>query len=483
MTSADAVEYTLPSIVTVNGTFAVTVYSEFADLIKPTIQTITQIGDTRESANIALGQTEIGNMQISIRDDSSTYTYGFWYKVLSGETWLKILLDDAEYFFGTVQADTVSWDENYISGTTRIRTCEFIVASMTQKLFDTPTATWLTHAYDNRELTGYVASTPAFSVISLTGFFSALLSASGVNAAYAKDDTGFQCSTTVKDLEFLYDGSWYALNYVWLLVTYDSGAGEAKVDYFDSAEANYLATKYVTAKELINALCKNFGVIFRAYYDPVADRHKIQILQGRAYDDADNLDFSSREKSSALSKSTDLLGDAVRCTSLYAGEFVWFSRKYLGSLAADFSEAAPEDYVKFDMDFYVPYLVYDLAPDTSGYPIYAGSVATAVGIATDVRYFRYDGLGVTTASATGTRKMLEAAAGITFSRFTTVNSSIVRVYGKMLAKVGAGADAHTSLTVMRRTSIDDGLGAVTYWANTVIKKPQSADVEIQWLKE
>lgn len=480
MTTATATPYSLPSIVTVNGTFAVTLYSEFALLTEPSIQTITEIGDTRESANIVLGQTEIGNVKISIRDDTSTYTYGFWYKVLSGEAWIKILLDDEDYFFGTVQADTIEWNEAYISGTTRIRTCSFIMASMTQKLFDTPTADWLTEIYDNRELTGYVASTPAYSVINLTGFFSALLSASGVNSTYDVTDTTFQCSTTVKDLEFLYDGNWYALNFVWLLVTYDTGAGEAKVDYFDSTHANYLGDRYATAKELIAAMVKNFGVVFRAYYDSATSRHKIQILQGRAYDDADNLDFSSREKSSVLSKSTDLLGDAVRCTSLYNDEELWFSRKYLG---ADFSVAAPENYVEFDIDAYLPYLVYSSAPDVSGYPIYAGSVATTVGIATDVRYFRYDGVGVVTASAASTRKMLEAAGGIMFSRFTTVNSCIRRVYGRMSAKVGAGSETHTALTVMRRTSIDDGLGAVTFWANTVIKKPQSAEVEIQWLKE
>lgn len=480
MTTATATTYSLPSIVTVNGTFSMVLYSEFAGLTPPTIQTISEIGDTTESANIAIGQTEIGNVKISIRDDTSTYTWGFWYKIFSGEAWLKILLDDTDYFFGTVQADTVMWGEAYFSGTTKIRTCNFVLASMTQKLFDTPTADWLTAAYGNRELTGYVASTPAYSVISLTGFFSALLSASGVNATYDKADTGFLASTTVKDLEFLYSGSWYALNFVWLLVTYDSGAGEAKVNYFDSTSPLFLGTKYATARELIAAMVKNFGVVFRAYYDPVADRHKIYIMQGRAYDDADNLDFSSREKESVLSKSTDLLGDAVRCTSIYNDEELWFSRKYLG---ADFSEAAPENYVEFDIDTYLPFLVYSAAPDVSGYPIYIGSVATSVGIAEEVRYFRYDGVGVVTASATATRKMLEAAGGILFSRFTQVNSRIVRTYGKMLAKVGAGSDTHTSLTVMRRTSINDGLGAVTYWANTVTKKPQNAEVEIQWLKE
>lgn len=480
MTTATATTYSLASLVTVNGTFTFLLYSEFAALTKPTIQTIIEIGDTRESANIALGQTEIGNVRLKIRDDYTTYTWGFWYKILSGEVWLKILLDGADYFFGTVQADTVEWGEFYISGTTRIRTCSFVLASMTQKLFDTPTATWLTHAYNNREATEYVASTPAFAVISLTGFFSALLSASGVNTAYAKADTGFIASTTVKDLEFLKGGSWYALNFVWLLVTYDSGAGETKVDYFDSGHANYLGTKYATAKELIAGIVKNFGIVFRAYYDPGADRHKIQILQGRAYDNADNLDFSSREKESVLSKSTDLLGDAVRCTSLYNGEELWFSRKYLG---VNFSEMVPENYVSFDIDAYVPFLIDSAAPDTSGYPIYAGSVATSVGLATSVRYYRYDGVGIVTASATQHRLMLEAAAGIMFSRFTTVNSCIRRIYARMSAKVGAGSETHTALTVMRRTSINDGLGAVTFWANTVTKKPQSAEVEIQWLKE
>jgi len=475
--------YSLPNLVGVVGTFAFTLYSEFAGLTEPTVQTILTIGDTRESANIVSGVTEVENAEIAVRDDYSTYAYGFWYKVLSGEAWLKITLDGNHYFFGTVQADTVNWRESYVSGSTKIRVCSFKLVSMTQKLFDTPTATWLTEAYNNRELTGYSAPTNAYAVISLTGFFSALLSASGINAAYAAGDAGFVAQTANKDLEW-YDGSqWRALNFAWLLVTYDSGAGEATVDYFDDGSENYLGKKYATAKSLIAALAKNFGIVMRSYYDTSDSRHKIHLLQGRAYDDSDNLDFSSREKISELSRSTHLYGDAVKCTAIYNDELVWFSRKYLGSAASDFSEATPENYVEFDIDAYLPYLVDGSAPTASGYPIYSGATAATVLESTGVRYYRYDGIGTVSASATQHRKMLEAIAGLTFSRFTTILSSIRRTYGKMRAKVGAGSDTHTSLTIMRRTSINDGLGASTYWANTVIKKPATSEVEIEWLKE
>jgi hypothetical protein len=479
---------TLPSFNSIVGVFSFKLYSTFADLDIPSANTVKEVGDVIETANIDLGFSEIGNMKMSFREDySAPYAAeGFWFKVLSSECWLRVYLDGTFFFFGIVQPETIDWSESYI-GATRIRVVTFELLSIVSKLMQTSTADWLSAAYDHRELTGNSAPTNDYSVISLTGLMAALIHATpDLNTGYYATDGGFINDGVNFDIGFFANGGYHGINEVFLPVTYDSGSGEAKVDYFDpdplTNSGNYLADKFSATSDLWKNISRNFGVVMRTDYDTVTERHLIRLIQrGRAYADADNLDFSGREKSSTISKSTDLIGDAVKCTSIYNGDVLWFSQKYIGP--AVFWETEPDKWVTIDIDQYIPFLVHAAAPTGSGYPIYVGSTAASLFIATGVRYHRYDIPDDDVAGATGAKLMLEVVAGYLFHRFTTEQPRIIRRYALMSAKVGAGAESHGALTIHRRTTIDDGLATYTYYANKVTKKPMTSEVEIEWLKE
>ena len=486
--------YTLPNIAALVGTFKITVFSDTAGLTKPSINTILEIGDRVETVDTQIGVAQVATLDLNIRDDYQNEPAGFWYNALNGACHIKILLTeggaDKFFFYGIVKPETVVWTEHYI-GTTYVRTASITLASMLSVLMDTPTANWVSVILNNEQDIGAQADYLPCRFVTVLELFAAMLPAAGLNTGYDPTDASFIGETP--DFYYEYDGNFYSLEDIRIATRYWDVVAVLPVvtDYFietylSSADnANYLPRKFATLRDLLSNLLVNFGVVLSMGYN--GGRHTIQLIQrGRAYADASNLVFSSREKTGIISSSFDLVGDATRATFLPDDtKFIWFSKKYLD----DFENDIPPNYVSFDRDVQCVFKIGDIVfPPVTTPCYYLGHVlyfydGSALQPIENIKYWNYS-LAVPAYETANVSfyPMLQAVAGYLFYRFTTQYARIVRSYAKITADAGAG-ETFTAATILRRTSIDDGIAARTFYANKVILKSIISELEIEWFKE
>lgn len=436
-----------------------------------------RVGELEESADMSLGVHQLSSLKLTLRDDTSTYSYGFWFKVLSGETHIRIYLNqggsDLFYFFGIIQADTVVWGEEYI-GSSRIRTVSFDLVDMAGKIMETLTADWSDDVIANSVYTNNVSTGSISYVIKVTGLFAAMLKTSGLNSTYALTDVSFVFNDV--DMKFLVGASEYNLSEIYAPTRYYDGVSDTDNALFQNPGGG-IAAQYAKLGGLLPDLLKTCGVILRMSYDTSSERHLIQLIQrGRAY--SATLDFEGREKSSTIRKSFDLLGDAVRCAYFDAlSLFVWFSQKYSD---APTTTAVP-DQVELDIDSRSIFRAEGTSlagANAVDFYYWSGTGGVEPTAIDGVKYWNYATDAYVTAGAT--HPMEEAIAGYAYHRFTNEYASFTRTYSKLMA--AAGTD-HTSLNILRRTSINDGLATNTYYANKVKKMAESSEVEIEWILE
>src|SRR3990167_787150 len=469
--------YNLPTLDSPVGAFKFKLYCDTAGLTVPTIQTILDVGELTEQIDLDIGLSQFANLTLSIRDDYSTYSEGFWCKVLSVGWQLRICLEesgsDTFYFFGIPQEEQVEWTEHYV-GSSRIRTARITLVSAEVTMFDTATSDWIAEVYTNRRQAVLTDPSTIYEAVNIEEFFACLLKASGLNSTYQAIDVDILYN--IEDIHYLEGVNSWNVDQLYLPVTVQYGATVYKTDYIDSTHANFLGTFYPKASGLFSAMLRNFGLVAHATYNTATERHQILLLQrARAY--GAQLDFSSSEVQSTISKSFALLGDAAKATYLKSdAAFVWFSRKFLGETAH--STAAVPDYVDFDLDVQVPFsdVAAALAPDKDGSALHGGAAITTAVLINDAEYYNYN----TDSYEAATNGVLEAVAGYEFYRFTNKFSRIVRRYAPMSANNG-GAETHTILNVGRPTPINDGIAAATYFANRVTKIPANDEVEFEWI--
>lgn len=491
-------DHALPTLVTVQGTFKFQIYTT-ADLTVPTIQTIISVGETKESANITLGTSEIGSVKITIRDDATTYKQGFWFKALQSEVWLRIILTegvtDTFYFFGMVDTgspDSVNWEEHYI-GTTRIRTATITLVSMARKIFDMDIDDWVAEVLAQCTDTEEAAwvSVPSH-LIKFKDLFSCMLSASAapLNPDYDEADASFVRGTAAaitwgdgtSDLE---------VDEIWIPVKYTESTGPTvttATHYFNTALDGCLSVQpdgtgyYSSMDALLRDLLGNGCLQMRMDYDVATGRHKIQLMHKTdVYTGV--IHFDNRDKSSNISSASRLVGDAVRSVDLMDDtKYNWVSKKYsrFGNESFD-----PDTRVKFDLEYRLPFII-DATGSGEGNHSFISwdGVGNAIVYISGIKYL--NDTGVVTAAST-VNKMQEAVSIHTYGRFIVERKNRVRRYGGMYADAGAG-DTHTALNIMRRAEISelDDAGAETtsvYYANTVTKNPKTDEVEIEWIEE
>lgn len=491
--------YSLQSVTGVVGTFSITLLSEFADLIIPTGQSVTGIGMLEEVADISMGISQAAKLSVTLTDDYTAYSEGFWYKILNGDCRIRFYLDQGGgntfFFFGKPQAETIRWEEHYISSS-RIRTVSLDLATVTLTMFDTLTKDWITEFMNYGQVnTAYQVDKEPSWLIRPAGLFAAMLSGSGLNPSYDLNDVSFVWNSG-PDMIFLNGAAEFRFDQIYVPTAfYDllrvGSAGDRPITYWNHNDANYppydpptnsqaLELFYPKLQALIGDLLRNFGLVMRMDYDAGAGRHLIQLIQrGRAY--SATLDFSSREKESTISKAFDLSGDAVRSVELVDNtKFCWMSKRY--SDAPTITEVP--NYVSFDVDspavFRINATAAQAANNRSLY-VWDGTAGHAPVALDGIKYYDYAAQAYVITTATNA-KMQEAIGGYIYKRFTADYGLIVRKYGQLKADDGVAND-HTRLSILRRTSINDGVSAKTYYANKVRKLVETSECEIEWIRE
>jgi hypothetical protein len=350
---------------------------------------------------------------------------------------------------------------------------------------DSLTADWVTDILAGAIATGDATDNTPDTVISIPGLFSALLKSSGLNASYAEGNTTLVFDSSNPDFVFTIGASEYDLSDVFIPTTMNlSPDPPYTAVYFNVGQPSYYWPGFfLNASSILPDLLKNFGCALRMDYDSSTETasalgtHKFQLIQrGRAFTDASNLVFANAPKESQIEKSFDMLGDATRATNFTEARFAWFSRKYHGTTE---QAGAVPDYIDFDIDTKTIFVVNATATTLN--------ISTALWIAgtpyaevTGLKYWDYE--NDTYITTGGTNQIEEAVAGYSFRRFTSVFGKITRTYSRLTASDGS-TTSFQHLTILRRTSINDGTGAATYYANRVTLKPASSETEIEWFKE
>jgi hypothetical protein len=127
--TSDLTAYTLPTIYnTASGDIKVRLYVNEAipALTVPTVCQFLNIGSQRESIDAEAGTTEFDNIEIDIAEDYTTYSQGFWHKLINEypaydfEMMFTIMegTDETFLFRGKIYRVNIEETEHYLSSTT-----------------------------------------------------------------------------------------------------------------------------------------------------------------------------------------------------------------------------------------------------------------------------------------------------------------------------------------------------------------------------
>lgn len=493
--------YDLPTIGANNALgFAIKVrlYSEFAGLTVPTKQTITEIPNVIETFWDKIGSATIGNASIDVTDDCTTYTEGFWFKVLQGDFRLRFIVDtggDGTFlFYGTIGDEETTWEGYWNDEATYVRKGTIRLLSAEKILFDTVTSDWVTELLTTDATTiSYTADYYPATVSSLQQMFAAMLSVSGLNSGYDLADVSCLFDAALLDLYFTHSGTDYTFNeLIFILETWDVGGGAKIVqEYWDNADSNGFALTLSTLQAMIPALLGNWGLTMRMSYNTTTERHLIQIMQGGRM--TSGISVLGKFVSEKITNRGPYFGDAARISensSIGFTNIAYDSNKYTQSSILFGSFSTPADYDQTLLwsrsnvvlgapgNQYSRY--YFVGTSSAYYALVAGDV---------INVWRYDLGAYMPVQAQLDTGMVYAMCGLMFGKITRYTWSgtpwvktslprrqIIRTYGECI-------DSLNVITIMCRTSIDLGDGANTYFANKVTMLPTQNRMEIEWIQE
>ena len=484
-------DYTLPSLVTVNGTFAIEIKNcPVGSLTEPTIQTILSIDSTDEVLDIEAVTSEVSQLTLSIRDDYSTYTDGFWYEVfngtitevLSGDIQINITLDEGSgathFFYGTLNRESIDWSEIYVS-TTKIRTAKIVFDSMVRTLLDSVLSDWIDDLPSYGDATEKATPTGASKVIDWYQFFESLLYKSGLNPDASAPYTDVTFVIGTPDFKYSLATVEYGLEELRIATHYDSGGGDTLTDYFLSSKSDYIPKRYDTVQGFLSDLCKNLAIALRLSYS--SGRHTLAVMQrGRAYTGEVTFGTPERLKKSSIVEASDIQTKYIRVTRLIdSSKFIATDQAGALSVTVPYS-----DKVEFGVDFNSVFGVDEVTPEGVTFGLFSGGNYGDMEQIDEIEVYNYDDDVYEGYPHVGeTNYIMErACAYYYYHRYAAERKRIVRTYSGLTAHDGVN-ESHEHIHILRRIAINDGTGAANYFANRVTKKPDSSEVEVEWIEE
>lgn len=495
---------TLPSLVAGVGTFKFTLYST-EDLTVPAIQTIKDVGTLDSSIDDGVLQQTIPQLKLSLREDHSTYTQGFWWRTLKNETWLFVTLDEGDgdtyYFYGKVSRLQTGWNESYVNGTTYIRTAEIALDSYETIILESSVQTFVDDLIANAVLVNNGnaswSSGDGYKGMLWTSVFATLMQSSGVNSDYLESDCTYTARGRDAGIRFTADGgaSHHYFDELWFITQYYLSAYPTStapyISYLNGAAAWY--ETYSEAGPLFSDLLSTFQLIATFSADmsvnDSAGKPRCTItLSPRRNAYADLLTLGKFEKSVITLSESKVVTSFSSDNPVLAGtEKTWASQEYRGLIPQ--TAAVPEN-ISIEKDFNHLFGLYTSGGTTSiDYKIWIPSVASPVKIltadfCTNGQFYKHSPVaGWTDTTLANPYRMAELIVLYNLNIYTSLKQKVVRVYGSIQAQEGATI-AHTVFIPLKRTYLDlDGDGNVVYFIRRVIKKPSENRVEVEWIEE
>jgi hypothetical protein len=496
--------HSLPSLEGIVGTFKFTLYST-EDLTVPTIQTIKVVGDLEASIDSGVLQHSIPQLNLSLREDHSQYTQGFWWRTLKNPTWLFITLDEGDgdtyYFYGKVSLLQTVWKESYVNGMEYIRTASvvldsyesIILSSSVQDFVDELIVT--SERIDNNNASW--AAGDGYKGMPWTSVFATLMHSSGINSDYLASDCTYSARGYDAGIRYTNDGgaTQHYFDELWFMTQYYLAAYPTDtapyIAYINGGTAWY--ETYNEAGPLLSDLLSTFQLIATFSADMTVNdsggkpRCTITLTPRRnAY--ADLLTLGKFEESTiTLSESKVITSFSSDNPALAGAEKAWASQAYRGLTIQ--TDAVPGN-VTIEKSFNHLFGLYAAAGITSiDYKVWVPSTASPVRIlhddfCTSGQFYKHSPVvGFTDATAAVPYRMAELIVLYNMNIYTLLKQQVVRLYGSFQAQEGA-VTAHTVFAPLKRAYLDlDGDGDVVYFIRRVIKKPSEDRVEVEWVEE
>ena len=476
-------EYTLQTSSLPCGSVILKLYSELNGLTIPDFASLSPEDDIVERIDVVPGEYELQEMNFSFVEDYTTYSEGFWYKVLTSYAEIQIGIDEGtgtgSAFWGRVQ----DWDgeltEHSLVSGALYRTGKFSTVSMMIMLKEATAADVVTEAK-----THYTAFTGSTEARDVTGTYEErFVKFEALMASILKVAFGQTYGTTYvsilpdpySDLQF-YDGTgttFYDLQDIYFWMGYSPGSLTYE-GYFDSTDTTFgWAYQFGSAWDLLVALSRNLLFVPRitgATWGAGAYLKMECLTRGRSYGYST---FEAPFESKLITRANAPIH--VVYSSHYDTSFD-SNKKYV--IDGVHGDGDLPEHVDADMTFETQFVhdgevtfgadkcfefLYILDDDTT--PSYAHRV-------TDMQYLNYDG----TPSYDVSYSYL---VGYYYNRFAPLKRAYIRSYATMQATVGATTSLNQN-EVLHTTQINDGASTRDFYAVEVRKNIQKNESTVRW---
>lgn len=495
-------EYILPNANTEFGLCTVRLYSEFDDLTVPLNNTIEVIGEVDDSVDVSPSVQEAAVLDITLFDDRTIYTEGFWFKVLDGDALLKIMILEGEvetfYFFGVVEPLQVEWEEDYAdpTNTTIIRRAAITLTSLVKKLFDVTSQDLQDAVYNNR-IPCYDEPTVGgdpFSYFRVKDIFARMLELTGLNSGYNGDDVTFLYDSA--HLEFKFKNAagdsfrFDQLFFVPSTLTTPPGGMEQE-SYFFQGTSQWANTFYYL-KDFISILLNSFQLILR--FDFSDSRVRINLCQrGHAY--TSNVTMPKTIKNGRkIVFASDKRLDGVSTSDYFdSNTHRFLSRQF----STDMQTIDPPSYVTINVDKQIlfragksaTFVVHSLI---GAQMLFGQSISTEEDLTdrtflwTDmirtIEYFNSESKSYLTTND-NFFDLGEAVCGYLFYRFSPKFKVIRTIHATLKVNDGITNSQANAMSLMR-TPINYGKGDKQFYATQVIKNsPEPNKMTVFWFEE
>jgi hypothetical protein len=467
-------------------------------LTYPTTVNFADLGQVGETIDAEAGITEYDNVNIEINEDYSTYTQGFWHKLINEyptfdfELMFTVIEDTVEMFLfrGKIYRENITETEIHLDNITGtpVNVCRSVSLKLVSSLLILKDVTIadlneevLTHEVNNADIIrADEQQIDSANIVRLDAVF-----ASMIKLAYGTSyDVSLAINNSTEILVWSYEHSAYES----ILNMYMCS------DFFRAADeiTNQYYKRFDNAYEVLRHLCRHFALIPKYMFGTTTGTIDATWANNdhRLYLNSRGRSGSSPTLSGNLIKSDMIISTsrkttAIRSSNIHHQEWCIYVTNESGQ-----ASGAPPYYKDFDIDITIDFLpAADFATLINGYApnvdmglfiINEGVSPTKYNAALKVEYWNY---------ATGAYQEYDYAGwcdvvivGYLLHRMGEGRVEYERTYNSIKGVLGAVNSQWNCKTTMR-TSINDGVTARTFYATDVKKDLTKNELSVIWVEE
>ena len=458
-------------------------------LTVPTRVNITNISPVKEMVDLKACEVDLDSVTLEIVDDYSTYTQGFWWKLIEDnptkDIQIMLILTenavDTYLFRGFIFRENVNWSEPYISGSTYVRSVSIQLVSPMLNLKNISLNAFTFYLADTHPemlIEGHDDSfDDSFDYVTIANIFNVM-----VELAFGASGDGYQLEVRGADLMF-WDGNTSA--YVnpftlYLMVqTHVTPVGQA---FFATTDAVAWNGRYNNCFEIMTAICMSLGVVPRYYFGDAngvyqgsaSDKHTIEIL-------------CRGDKTSTVITNTQIIESGAishspqKYLNINVKDLASVSTQQYWAFNGTLNSGAPPQNIEFDLT-----INQEFSSDTATsrgqiyYKYVPGGGGNHFAACIKMEYYNHTTNGwVVVNFGALVNGILEALTKYLYYRFSSGRREYNRSYSTITWGKSGYTSSHQHLRILARHEID----SVAHYAVDIEKDVMSNRSKIKWIQE